>query len=60
MVQQSKILSKHIKKENQTSIFTLIMVLQALASNSNGLDGLNSHMVTIDELAAIKIEIFTT
>ncbi|WP_297634751.1 terminase TerL endonuclease subunit [uncultured Clostridium sp.] len=55
MVQQSPDLSKHLKKRKSDIYFPLNYgTLQALASNSNGLDGLNSHMVTIDELAAIK------
>lgn len=55
MVQQSPDLSKHLKKRKSDIYFPLNYgSLQALASNSNGLDGLNSHMVTIDELAAIK------
>lgn len=55
MAQQSKELSKHLKKRKSDIYFHANYgTLQALASNSNGLDGLNSHMVTIDELAAIK------
>lgn len=55
MAQQSKELSKHLKKRKSDIYFHgNYGTLQALASNSNGLDGLNSHMVTIDELAAIK------
>ncbi|MEF2819460.1 MULTISPECIES: terminase large subunit [Clostridium] len=55
MVQQSPDLSKNLKKRKSDIYFPLNYgSLQALASNSNGLDGLNSHMVTIDELAAIK------
>lgn len=55
MIQQSPSLSKHLKKRKSDIYFPLNYgSLQALASNSNGLDGLNSHMVTIDELAAIK------
>lgn len=55
MVQQSPELSKHLKKR-KSDIYCPFNYgsLQALASNSNGLDGLNAHMVTIDELAAIK------
>lgn len=55
MVQQSPELSKYLKKR-KSDIYCAFNygTLQALASNSNGLDGLNSHMVTIDELAAIK------
>ncbi|ELU5587486.1 terminase large subunit [Clostridium perfringens] len=55
MIQQSPSLRKHLKKRKSDIYFPLNYgSLQALASNSNGLDGLNSHMVTIDELAAIK------
>lgn len=55
MIQQSPSLSKHLKKRKSDIYFPLNYgSLQALASNSNGLDGLNSHMVTIDELSAIK------
>lgn len=55
MIQQSNELNKHLKKR-KSDIYCPFNYgsLQALASNSNGLDGLNSHMVTIDELAAIK------
>ncbi|QUI24881.1 terminase large subunit [Vallitalea pronyensis] len=55
MVQQSPDLNKHLKKRKSDIYFHANYgFIQALASNSNGLDGLNSHMVTIDELAAIK------
>ena len=55
MAQQSPELSKHLKKRKSDIYFHANYgTIQALASNSNGLDGLNSHMVTIDELAAIK------
>jgi phage terminase large subunit-like protein len=55
MAQQSPELNKHLKKRKSDIYFHANYgTLQALASNSNGLDGLNSHMVTIDELAAIK------
>lgn len=55
MIQQSPELNKTLKKR-KSDIYCPFNYgsLQALASNSNGLDGLNSHMVTIDELAAIK------
>ena len=55
MVKQSPLLSKHIRKRKSDLYFAPTMsFIKALASNSNGLDGLNAHMVTIDELAAIK------
>lgn len=55
MIQQSDVLSKYTKKR-KSDIYCYLNYgfIKALASNSNGLDGLNSHMVTIDELAAIK------
>lgn len=61
MVQQSADL--HMSKKNPIGIkkrqsdlyFPYNMgIIQALASNSNSLDGLNSHGVFIDELEAIK------
>ena len=55
MVKQSSLLSKHIRKRKSDLYFNPTMsFIKALASNSNGLDGLNAHMVVIDELAAIK------
>lgn len=55
MIQQSPELSKHLKKRKSDIYFPANYgTIKALASNSNGLDGLNAHMVTIDELAAIK------
>ena len=55
MVKQSPLLSKHIRKRKSDLYFAPTMsFIKALASNSIGLDGLNAHMVTIDELAAIK------
>ena len=55
MVKQSPLLSKHIRKRKSDLYFSPTMsFIKALASNSNGLDGLNGHMITIDELAAIK------
>lgn len=55
MVQQSKDLSKYFKKRKSDLYIPLNYgSIQSLSSNTNGLDGLNSHMVTIDELAAIK------
>lgn len=55
MIQQSEELNSILKKR-KSDIYCPFNYgsLQALSSNSNGLDGLNSHMVTIDELAAIK------
>lgn len=55
MIQQSKSLDKYIKKrKSDLYIKHNYGTIKALASNTNGLDGLNAHMVTIDELAAIK------
>ncbi|MDD6795364.1 MAG: terminase large subunit [Clostridiaceae bacterium] len=55
MVQQSSDLSRHIRKRKSDLYIEFNYgTIMALSSNTNGLDGLNSHMVTIDELAAIK------
>lgn len=55
MVQQSKDLNKHFKKRKSDLYIPFNFgIIQPLSSNTNGLDGLNAHMVTIDELAAIK------
>lgn len=55
MVAQSPDLSKYIKKRKTDLYFApTFSTIQPLASDSNSLDGLNSHFVTVDELAAIK------
>lgn len=55
MVRQSPMLSKHIRKRASDLYFAHNMgFIKALASNSNSLDGLDTHMAVIDELAAIK------
>jgi phage terminase large subunit-like protein len=55
MVRQSPALSKHLKKRKNDIYFPLTFSkMEALASDSNSLDGLNSHCVIIDELHAIK------
>lgn len=55
MVMQSPLLRKYIKKRQADLFFeTTFGKIQSLASDSNSLDGLNSHFVTVDELAAIK------
>lgn len=55
MIQQSSDLSKHVKKRKSDLYVPFNYgTIMALSSNTNGLDGLNAHMVTIDELAAIK------
>lgn len=55
MVRQSSLLSKHIRKRQSDLYIPHNMgIIKPLASNTNSLDGLNSHFVVIDELAAIK------
>lgn len=55
MVKQSPDLRKHIRKRQSDLYCDFNMgYIKALASNSNSLDGLNSHGVIIDELGAIK------
>lgn len=55
MVQQSKELNEVLKKRKSDIYCPFNFgTIQALASNSNGLDGLNGHAIVIDELAAIK------
>jgi phage terminase large subunit-like protein len=55
MISQSPALSKHIKKRKTDLYFPLTFSkFEPLASDSNSLDGLNSHCVIIDELHAIK------
>lgn len=55
MTKQSPMLSKYLKKRMADLYFAHNMgTIKALASNSNSLDGLNAHGVTIDELSAIK------
>lgn len=55
MVQQSPYLSKYTKKRKTDIYFPLTFgKIEALASDSNSLDGLNSHCVVVDELHAIK------
>lgn len=55
MVSQSPALRKHIKKRKTDLYFPVAFGKFApLASESNSLDGLNSHCVIIDELHAIK------
>lgn len=55
MKAQSPLLSKHVKKRSSDLYFPYNMgFIKALASNSNTLDGLDTHCATIDELAAIK------
>jgi len=55
MVSQSPALRKHIKKRKTDLYFPVAFgKFEPLASESNSLDGLNSHCVIIDELHAIK------
>lgn len=55
MIRQSPFLRKHIKKRQSDLYFPYNLgFIKALASNSNSLDGLNGHLIIIDELAAIK------
>lgn len=55
MSRQSPFLKKHIKKRQSDLYFPYNLgFIKALASNSNSLDGLNGHLIIIDELAAIK------
>lgn len=55
MIKQSPDLSRHIKKRASDLYFPYNMgFIKALASNTNSMDGLDTHGATIDELAAIK------
>lgn len=55
MVRQSPYLSKHLKKRKTDIYFPLTFgKIEALASDSNSLDGLNTHCCVMDELHAIK------
>ncbi|WP_213997289.1 terminase large subunit [Tepidanaerobacter syntrophicus] len=55
MVKQSPALSKHVRKRKSDMYMPLTFSkMEPLASDSNSLDGLNSHCVIIDELHAIK------
>ena len=55
MVSQSPALRKHLKKRKTDLYFPVAFgKFEPLASESNSLDGLNSHCVIIDELHAIK------
>ncbi|MEW8957794.1 MAG: terminase TerL endonuclease subunit [Moorella sp. (in: firmicutes)] len=55
MVSQSPALRKHLKKRKTDLYFPVTFgKYEPLASESNSLDGLNSHCVIMDELHAIK------
>lgn len=52
---QSPLLKKHVKKRAADLWFAPTMsFIKALASNTSSLDSLDSHCVTVDELAAIR------
>jgi len=55
MVQQSPDLSRNIRKRKTDLYFPLTMSkFQALGKNSDTLDGLNAHLIIVDELHGIK------
>lgn len=55
MISQSPYLSKHVRKRKSDLYFDAAFAkLMALSKNSNSLDGLNSHLVVIDELHSIQ------
>lgn len=55
MLSQSKALLKHLKKRKTDIYFPATFgYIMPLCSDSDGLDGLNSHLVIVDELHAIK------
>lgn len=55
MMMQSPLLKKHIRKRAADLYCAMNMgFIKALASNTNSLDGLDTHCGVIDELAAIK------
>ena len=55
MIMQSPYLSKHIRKRKSDLYFSHnFSKMMSLAKNSNSLDGLNSHLVTIDEVHSIQ------
>jgi phage terminase large subunit-like protein len=55
MVSQSPALSKHVKKRKSDLYFPVTFSkFEPLASDSNSLDGLNTHNCIMDELHAIK------
>lgn len=55
MRSQSPAISKHVKKRKSDLYFPVTFSkMEPLASDSNSMDGLNSHAVIIDELHAIK------
>jgi len=55
MISQSPALSKHVKKRKSDLYFPVAFSkFEPLASDSNSLDGLNTHYCIMDELHAIK------
>lgn len=55
MIRQSPALSKHVKKRKTDLYFPVTFSkFEPLASDSNSLDGLNTHNCIMDELHAIK------
>src|SRR5699024_1820278 len=55
MIKQSSHLSKHVRKRKADLYFeAAFSKFMPLAKNSNTLDGLNSHLVVIDELHSIQ------
>jgi phage terminase large subunit-like protein len=55
MIKQSPDLLKHIKKRKSDLYFPLTMSrFQPLGKNSDTLDGLNAHLVVMDELHGVK------
>jgi phage terminase large subunit-like protein len=55
MIKQSPDLSRHIKKRKSDLYFPLTMSrFQPLGKNSDTLDGLNAHLVIMDELHGVK------
>ena len=55
MIRQSPALSKHVKKRKSDLYFPVTFSkFEPLASDSNSLDGLNTHNCIMDELHAIK------
>jgi len=55
MVRQSPALSKHIRKRKMDLYFSALMSkFQALGKDSGTLDGLNAHLIIVDELHGIK------
>lgn len=55
MVKQSPYLAKHLRKRKTDLYFPATMSkMQPLGKNSNSLDGLNAHLVIMDELHGVR------